>query len=503
MWLLLWGCNDYQLTVPVTGGVEGEPEILVSPLSIDFAAVSVGDSAVGMVTVQNVGTGLLTVEAPVITDEPVFSTEAPSVALGAGESVELPITFTPAAPSRYEGTLPVRSNDPLTPEVEVSLSGGGLGPWLVISPPSVALGEVLQGCGDQATFTIQNVGTDTVILSALDVDGDAQWSILDAPTLPLSLTPGAYTTATLDLLSESAGATAAALIATPDSDQDPISAEASAEVTAGSEVTDTFRDEVAGPVDVLFAVDQSCSMDDDAALLGASFSTFIQTLQTGTADWQLGVVTYDTGCLNGGILTPQTPSLEAVFAAAVVAGDDREISDDEALLQLSERALSLSAEGECNAGFLRADAALHIIVVSDEPERSPEQASAWTWDYWLAELTAHAEPLVVSGVIDTEGCSEGAAGYLDIINETGGEALSICSGDWSDYAETLAAASLGWLYDLTLSQAPIEETITVSIDGTELTGGWRYDAGLNAVVIDALEEGSEVTVRYRVAEACP
>ena len=503
IWTLLWGCNEYQLGIPPVTGVEGEPEIRVNPLKIDFGAVSVGASASRSVTVENIGTGLLTLESPEITDAAAFTVEAPSVALAGGESVEIPLLFTPSTPQGFTGTLPIRSNDPLTPEVIVALSGSGLGPWLTIDPPSINLGEVEPGCSSEATFTIQNVGSEGVLLAEVGLSDDGQWSLVDVPQTPLSLAPGAYTTATIALLAQTSGASTAALTATPDSDQGTVSAEGLAEVLVSDTVTDTFTDEVAGPVDILFAVDQSCSMDDDAELLGENFSVFIDTLQQGTTDWQLGVVTYDTGCFNSGVLTAQTPNLEAVFAEAVVAGEDREISDDEALLQLSERALSLTTPGECNDGFLRSNAALHLIVISDEPERSEEQASAWTWEYWLEALSEHAAPLVVSGVIDTDDCSEGDDGYAEIIAETGGEALSICTGSWSGYAEALADASLDWLYDLSLSQAPVEESITVTVDGQSTQSGWRYDAALNAVIFDALPESATVEVTYQVLGTCP
>ncbi|MFT4980003.1 MAG: hypothetical protein ACI8S6_005915, partial [Myxococcota bacterium] len=315
--------------------------------------------------------------------------------------------------------------------------------------------------------------------------------------------PGAYTTVTVRLDPTTDGEALATLSATADTGQGAVSGTARATVAAGAPVEDTFTGIQAAPVDILFAVDQSCSMDDDAAQLGENFSAFIDTLQAGTTDWQLGVVTYDTGCFNSGVLTTSTPDLADVFADAVVAGEDREISDDEALLQLASRALSLSGTGDCNAGFARKDALVHVIVVSDEPERSEEQASAWTWQHWRDQLAALASPLVVSGIIDTDGCNEGSDGYADIIADTGGEALSICTGDWEDYAITLAHASLAWLYSLPLSQTAIADTITVTADGAPLSGGWRYDEDLNTVFLDDVSEEATVVVTYTVAEECP
>ena len=501
--LLLVGCSEYQLDIPGLTSGEGEPSILVTPTHLDFAPLTVGTGTSQAFTVQNVGSGLLTVEALEVEGSTAFTLTAPSIALSNGDAVEVVVTFAPDAPVAHQASIDVRSNDPLSPLVEVTLAGEGLGPWLAISPSVLDVGAVQAGCPETGTFRLQNVGSDTLTLSEVELSGDGQWALDAGPALPLRLAPGAYTTATVSLMPTGEGTIPATLRVLGDDGQGDVTADMAARVAESTVITDTFTDTPAGPVDILFAVDQSCSMDDDAALLGANFSTFVETLQAGTSDWQLGVVTYDSGCLNGGILTPDTPALASVFAEAVVAGEDREISDDEALLQLAERALAQTASGQCNAGLLRPGAGLHIIVVSDEPERSTEQASAWTWTYWLEALSDYTELLVISGVIDTDDCNEGDDGYAEIIAATGGEALSICAGSWDGYAEALAEASLSWLNTLVLSETPVPESIMVTCDGAPLKTGWRYEAGANAVVLDDLEPSSTVTVSYLLAETCP
>ena len=54
------------------------------------------------------------------------------------------------------------------------------------------------------------------------------------------------------------------------------------------------------PSDIIFAVDQSCSMDDDAANLASNFSSFIGQLSNYSNDWQIMVVNDDNGCTNLG-----------------------------------------------------------------------------------------------------------------------------------------------------------------------------------------------------------
>jgi hypothetical protein len=261
------------------------------------------------------------------------------------------------------------------------------------------------------------------------------------------------------------------------------------------------------PVDVLIAVDRSGSMDDDAAGLGANFSTFVEEIGQVTREWHLGVVTFDHGCLNGGVLTADTPTVEAVFAEGVAEGTDEEITNDEALFKLVDRALSQTVPGECNEGLLRSGAQLHVVVVSDEPERSTEQAAAWTWEWYLPRFQSYvsAEPLlVVSGVVDIDRCNEGADQYEQAIAASGGEALSICDPDWSESLLALAEASVRYAWSVPLSGVPDPCTIEVRVDGAPTASGWVWEEKLGALVFDVLQPGQEVQVDYELAaEECP
>ena len=65
------------------------------------------------------------------------------------------------------------------------------------------------------------------------------------------------------------------------------------------------------------------------------------------------------------------------------------ISDQyqEALLTEARNAIEETDNGECNAGFLRSNAMLHIILVSDEPEQSVD-ISGETWQQLADQIIA-------------------------------------------------------------------------------------------------------------------
>ena len=168
----------------------------------------------------------------------------------------------------------------------------------------------------------------------------------------------------------------------------------------------------------------------------------------------------------------------------------------EQLLELTSVALWETVPGGCNAGFSRADAVLHIVTVSDEPEQSGTD-----WSVWVSQFqAAKADPalLVISSVVDLyNDCGSGADGYTQASDATGGLKLNICNSQWGTYAADLGAASAAALRTFHLSAVPDENTIVVEVDGTAYTNGWTYDAAINAIVINVeLPEGASVDVTY-------
>jgi len=221
-----------------------------------------------------------------------------------------------------------------------------------------------------------------------------------------------------------------------------------------------------------------------------------------TDDWQLLAVTGPDGCGVNGVLTPQTQNYEELFAQAIVTPPGQDEVDEWGLYNVAT-AIELTGEGECNQGFLRDDAMLHVVFISDEDDNSPGWEEGG--DYWrdyvddvLAAKTydgAVAFSAVAGPVPD--GC-EGAEpgwGYADAVEDTEGEFLSICE-PWYEELGVLVDVSVRrsvfWL-----AQTPIVDTIEVEVNQVARED-WSYDAELNAVLFstDAPQSGDEVLIRY-------
>ncbi|WP_248910333.1 NosD domain-containing protein [Halocatena marina] len=120
--------TDFLPLTQVNG--QQQPDIDVSPTSLDFGKVTIGDSKTKNVTVTNTGTGTLEVSATDIvgTDASAFTIvggEAP-FSLEPGESQNITVEFAPTSKCTKHATLQIESNDPDEPTTTVELCGKGV-----------------------------------------------------------------------------------------------------------------------------------------------------------------------------------------------------------------------------------------------------------------------------------------------------------------------------------------------------------------------------------------
>ena len=125
------------VNVSLTGnGVAGPvPNIGVSPASVDFGPVVVGNSSIQEVTLSNTGTANLNVSGIALSGSAAYSqnlsggsnpcgSATPTIAPAGNCTIE--VTFAPQADGGpFGATVTVSSNDPDTPNAAVSLTGTG------------------------------------------------------------------------------------------------------------------------------------------------------------------------------------------------------------------------------------------------------------------------------------------------------------------------------------------------------------------------------------------
>jgi hypothetical protein len=181
-------------------------------------------------------------------------------------------------------------------------------------------------------------------------------------------------------------------------------------------------------VDLLFVVDDSGSMADEQVNLAASVPGFIQAIRdqlANTQGYHIGVITTDAypyndpACTAEGSLVTQTagPDSSAAVCTPFTSGfrwmDETEDLDvkfpcaarvgtggdgNERPAQTLQAALqpALQAVGACNDGFLRPDALLVVVIITDEEDdhevdgclQAPQPGSAGEPQQWFDAVVA-------------------------------------------------------------------------------------------------------------------
>lgn len=151
------------------------PRIQVAPPQISFS-YQPGDAAMTMpLLVGNVGQASLDIReilvlqqgrAYTVTHDPLPLTLNPN------QNTTLTLNFEPAEVGTSGATIKIRSNDPFQPEVNVPVNATAKDaqndPCIQVNPTSLAYGNVERGQQVAKTFTIQNCGSRSLNVSAIE-----------------------------------------------------------------------------------------------------------------------------------------------------------------------------------------------------------------------------------------------------------------------------------------------------------------------------------------------
>lgn len=305
-------------------------------------------------------------------------------------------------------------------------------------------------------------------------------------------------------------------------------------------------------MDVLFVIDNSCSMYDKQTTLVANVPIFLDYFVGTSHDYHVGVVSTDmyrpehSGQLQYGGGYPYidrfTINPHGVFAQMALMGTGgygQERGRDAAYTalellansQLPPPPPSKDTGDTADTGdtgptpefphhrdfYRKSDPSvdLHLIFISDEPD----QSSIISKDEFI-EWMRNQKPLgnvYASSIVNTVQCNEEVAlQYIEYATATGGEVSPICAPDWADIMERLGLLATGMPREFFLSDLPVPETIEVKVfdDPVTLTfegpwditdtgtpPDWIYLPGRNSIVFLEFTPGplSEILIDYTKA----
>ncbi|MGO9275870.1 MAG: choice-of-anchor D domain-containing protein [Terriglobia bacterium] len=179
---------------PVTVALSGTGVTLLLgalPTSLGFGSVAVGSSTSQTVTLNNSGTGSVTVSQATVAGAG-FSVSGPTlpIILTVGQNANFSATFAPTAIGRVTGSISIASSATESPAT-VSLSGTGVTPQLTTNPTRSNFGSISLGSNSILPVVLTNTGSTSLTISQATVTGTG--FRINELTLPLTLAVGQST----------------------------------------------------------------------------------------------------------------------------------------------------------------------------------------------------------------------------------------------------------------------------------------------------------------------
>ena len=226
-----------------------------------------------------------------------------------------------------------------------------------------------------------------------------------------------------------------------------------------------FNQKNATKVDVLWVIDNSESIKDEREFIANGFDGFVNHLKNENFDFNLGVTSTEVrdssqliagvngrfrcdsnfepnpgsgGCINSAILKSNTPNLVNSFKHRL------NFKNAQTAKETGLMAMEKAVNGT-NPGFPRKDAALAVIVVSDEDDGSDKGADYYARKLLSLKNTGDEGLVTFSAIVGPapEGCTrpgeekflygdaKPGLKYLELVKKLKGVSVSVCSTNFS------------------------------------------------------------------------
>ena len=226
---------------------------------------------------------------------------------------------------------------------------------------------------------------------------------------------------------------------------------------------ETFEQRPFDETDVLFVVDSTCSMAPDLGTLASAFPVFLANLDP-EVDVHIGVTSIDGSGAAGApgelrevegvtVITNTTADPEGIFARMVSQLPEAALGSE------AGRDVVFSAiEQATNPGFYRANAALHVVVVSDGEDLSTEVTEA-EFVEWFDGLKRNATERSFSSMVSADDQD-----YTALTQAIGGLIYSLDRQRMEDPLQALGFIAAGLQQEFFLSGFPDPQTLMVTVE---------------------------------------
>ena len=256
-------------------------------------------------------------------------------------------------------------------------------------------------------------------------------------------------------------------------------------------------------IDILWIIDTSGSMHDDEPALLAGIAAMMAALPE--SGWRLAMASNSPPEATNESQFPLVPGDDIVDAENMYNG--MIVGHHEKGLDATYAYIVMNSYSNT---WMRNDAALLVVFVSDEDDQSNNTFSEPNWypDFvnWYSSLRASVFLASIVHVDPSESlCNSSAYNhgdrYIDVTNHFVGVVVDICSEDWAP-GVTDASVQVEPMEEWPLSYIPVIPTIRVFID-TQLNSDWTYDIVGNKVVFTVIPPGGALVEIGYIIDTTP
>ncbi len=444
----------------------------------------------------------------------------------------------PAQPTQALGTVSFHIASPIASLVALPLSATLAVPCLSVFPAQFDFGTVSTSCSSaERAFQLFNTCSTDVVIDAATSSGANAFSVVSGLSPGTRVPAGGTAPVTFSISYRPTnqgpdfGVFRLRVTENGAAQEYPVPLKGQGDLLGLN--TEQFLQTTRSRADVLMVIDDSSSMGPRQTALAQSVLSLLQVAALRNVDFQLGVTNTElagataakAGTLhatNDGvrIVRPFTVNLQAAASELMHVGTSGSV---ESCMEPATRALTAPyiTDLSKNAGFLREDASLHVICVTDARDQAPrtpavylnqllnlkgaQRAGQFTYD-----VIGPFHPVAPSGCVYDDP-NDGAHDFM--VAQSGGVKEEICTSNWS---ATLLRIGQHLFDDRTafalVSRPDLGAAIEVTIDGLAIppvdpdpnlmTPIWNYDLISNAIVFESRyvpEPGRTVRVSYRAA----
>lgn len=263
-----------------------------------------------------------------------------------------------------------------------------------------------------------------------------------------------------------------------------------------------------GAVDILWVIDDSGSMADNQDALARNFNNFITQFLEKKVDFKMAITTTDATSTRNGKMVGDSAKLTSASAIGNRAAFTNNFTK---WVKVGTRGSGIeqglktasSFLDRYSASYLRNDAYLAIVFLSDEEDQSTKKVSEYIARYQSTKINkgmVKAYSIVTQTKSPTANWETIGTRYNEVAKATGGTSSDI-NEDFSTTLKDIGGSIVNLMDRFALAEIPYENKIDVFVNNVQVTSGWNFDEishslKFNSNAIPA--EGAKIEVRYKV-----